>query len=160
MAKIEMRAVPNHPLADAPLPQAVAAVAAAEEDEAGQASQGTVSVVGNGHRAHVPPTSIDFGLGLGSIDSVRQEIRDVFEDMKEFYQKEPDDVMRLCSGHSARMSEIRVLIQQVEVVHRQWKPVRANEVEHVIKELKSQFDIASRIVAVRELDFKMAGGQP
>lgn len=96
--------------------------------------------------------------GVGSIDSVRREIDDAFQDMKQFHNMEPDDVMRMCGGHSARLSEIRVQIQRVEVMHRQWKPIRTNEIEPAIEELRNQFGIASRLLFARELDFKMAGG--
>lgn len=104
-------------------------------------------------------TSQVFGQ-IGSIDSVRGEIDDAFADMKTFLNLEPDQIMRMCGGHSARLSEIRVQIQRIEVIHRQWKPIRTNEVEPAIEELKNQFSVASRLHSVRELDFKMAGGQP
>lgn len=112
----------------------------------------------------VPPAQ-NFGMNtaqvfpaVGSIDSVRGEIDDAFADMKTFHNLEPDQVMRMCGGHSARLSEIRVQIQRIEAVARQWKPVREREVEPAIEELKTQFGIASRLHSVRELDWKMAGG--
>lgn len=104
-------------------------------------------------------TSQVFGV-LGSIDSVRKEIDDAFADMKSFHNLEPDEVMRMCGGHSARLQEIRVQINRIEVVARQWKPIREREIEPAIDELKQQYLIASRLHSVRELDFKMAGGQP
>lgn len=96
--------------------------------------------------------------GIGSIESVRREIDDAFEDMKTFHNREPDEVMRMCGGHSARLSEIRVQIQRVEVYLRQWKPIRTAEIEPCLEELKNQFSIASRLQSVRELDWKMASG--
>ena len=104
-----------------------------------------------------PPTDEQFGGGLGSIDSVRREVADAYSDMKTFHNTEPDEVLRYCSGHSARLSEVKVLISQVEPVFRQWRAVRVNEVEPAIEELRAQFSIASRLIAVRELDWKMSG---
>jgi hypothetical protein len=104
-----------------------------------------------------PRTDEQFGGGLGSIDSVRAEVADAYSDMKGFHNIEPDQVLRYCSGHSARLSEIKVLISQVEPIVRQWRTVRVNEVEPAIEELRSQFSIASRLIAVRELDWKMSG---
>lgn len=101
-----------------------------------------------------------FGQGLGSIVTVRKEVDDAFEDIKMFHNVEPDQVLRYCSGHSARMSELRVLIQRIEVIHKQWKPVRVNEVEVCLAELQEQFKIASRLISVRELDFRMTMGAP
>lgn len=106
-----------------------------------------------------PDTSKKFGA-LGSIDDVRVEVDDAFSDMRQFHQMEPDEVMRICSGHSARMSELRVQIQRIEDVHRQWKPVRTREVEPTLEELKQQYLIASRLQSVRELDWRMSVGQP
>jgi len=102
-------------------------------------------------------TARDFGGGLGSIDSVRAEINDAFDDMRAFHNTEPDQVLRYCAGHSARLAEIRVQISRIEVVHRQWKAIRVNEVEPAIDELRQQFSIASRLIAVRELDWRMSG---
>lgn len=124
---------------------------------------GLVSVPGGVTPVAAPPihpgmnTSQMFP-GVGSIDSVRAEVDDAFADMKTFHNLEPDEVMRMAGGHSARLSEIRVQIQRIEVVARQWKAVREREVEPTIDELKNQFMIASRLHSVRELDFKMAGG--
>jgi len=95
---------------------------------------------------------------VGSIDSVRKEVDDAFADMKTFHNMEPDEVMRMCGGHSARLSEIRVQINRIEVIARQWKPIREREIEPAIDELKQQYLIASRLHSVRELDFKMQGG--
>ena len=94
----------------------------------------------------------------GSINSVRAELDAAFGDMRGFYEMEPDEVMRMCSAHSARLSELRVRIQRVEDFHRQWQPVRVREVEPTLDELQRQYAIASRLHSVRELDFKMEGG--
>lgn len=96
---------------------------------------------------------------LGSIEDVRQEIDDALEQMREFWMHEPDEVMRLVSGHAARLVEIRVQIQRVEDAYPVWKRVRTKEVEPVLDELQSQFNIASRLVTVRQLDWEMSRGQ-
>lgn len=117
-----------------------------------------------GHPAvPVPPTPMrthvwndDIG---GSIDTVRKEIDDAFADMKTFYQLEPDQIMRMAGGHSARLSEIRVRIQRIEDWQREWRNVRTREIEPAIEELERQYTIASRLHSVRELDFKMESGE-
>ena len=95
----------------------------------------------------------------GSIESIRVEINDAFEDMKTFHNREPDEVMRLVAGHSARLSEIRVRIQRIEDVHRQWKNVRTREVEPTLDQLGQQFTIASRLHSVREFDYAVETGE-
>lgn len=94
----------------------------------------------------------------GSIASVRAEIDDAFADMKKFHNQEPDEVMRLCGGHSARLAELRNRIQRVEDFDRQWKNVRTREIEPAVQELANQFQIASRLLSARELDWKLESG--
>lgn len=94
---------------------------------------------------------------LGSVNSVRIEIDDALADMREFHRSEPDQVMQAVSAHAARLTEIVIQISRIEVQQRQWKPIR-EEAERVISALKDQFQIASRAMFVRELDFRMAGG--
>lgn len=93
-----------------------------------------------------------------SIDQVRQEVNDAFEDMKGFISMEPDEIMRLCAGHSARLSEIRVRINRIEDFHRQWRPVRVKEIEPTLEELSNQFSAASRLLSARELDWRIETG--
>jgi hypothetical protein len=96
--------------------------------------------------------------GLGSILSVRSEIDDVLADMKAFHRAEPDMVMSAVSAHGARLVEIIVQCQRIEVLRREWKPMR-EEADKVLAELKSQFQIASRLIAVRQMDVDMLRGQ-
>ena len=95
--------------------------------------------------------------GIGTLDDVRQEMLDALADAKTFYSLEPDEVIRLCMGHSARLSEIRVVILQVEVYRREWKPV-LKEVETVLEHLREQFSMASRLITIRDLDWRMETG--
>lgn len=95
----------------------------------------------------------------GSIDSVRAEIDDAFDDMKTCVNREPDEAMRICGGQSARLSELRVRIQRIEDFHRIWRPIRTREIEPALEELRNQFSVASRLLSVRELDWRMEGGQ-
>lgn len=97
-----------------------------------------------------------------SIDGVRQEIDDAFEDAQKFHQMDPDEVMRYVGGHSARLSYLRVRIMRIEEYSstRLWKDVRVREIEPCLEELERQWRNASRLHSVRELDFKMEGGTP
>lgn len=97
-------------------------------------------------------------IGL-SMDQARVEVNDAFEAMQNFLNAEPDDIMRLASGHSARLSYIRVQIMRVEDWDRPWKNVRIREVEPAIEELREQWKNASRLQSVRELDWKMEAGE-
>lgn len=93
-----------------------------------------------------------------SVNQARAEVDDAFKDMETFHSREPDEIMRLCAGHSARLSYIRVRVMRVEDFRRQWKDVRVRELEPALAQLEQQFTIASRLHSVRELDFKMEAG--
>lgn len=93
--------------------------------------------------------------GLGTVTAIRREIDDALADMRMFHKVEPDQVMQAVSAHSARLVEIVVHIQRIEVVRREWKPVR-EEAERVLAEMKSQFSVASRLLAMRQVDWEMS----
>lgn len=95
----------------------------------------------------------------GSIDSVRAEVDDAFADMKTFHNREPDEIMRMAAGHSARLSELRVKIMRIEDFRQEWRGVRQRDVEPALEELQRQFTVASRLHSVRELDWRMESGE-
>lgn len=95
----------------------------------------------------------------GSIDSLREEINDAFADMRTFHNREPDEIMRMSTGHSARLSEIRVLCMRIEDFYRPARDLRQREVEPCLEELRLQWQGGSRLHSVRELDWKMEAGE-
>lgn len=95
----------------------------------------------------------------GSIDSIRTEIDDAFKDMATFLNREPDEIMRMASSHSARLSWVRVQCQRIEDWYRPARDLRTRELEPVIDELAKQWSHGSRLHSVRELDWKMESGE-
>lgn len=102
--------------------------------------------------SHVPIPS------LGSINDVRAELDAIFEDIKRMHEQEPDEVMVVCSARSARLSELRMLIYRVEDLLSYWKPIRTHEVDPAMEELRFQFNLASRLLTQRQLDWDMTRG--
>lgn len=117
------------------------------------ASQGAPSPVG------ALDTSLHIAEMGGSIDTIRAEINDAFADMKSFLQHEPDEIMRITSGHSARLSELRVMCMRCEDWYRPARDLRTRELEPALEELEKQWRNASRLHSVRELDWKMESGE-
>lgn len=109
--------------------------------------------------APAPTNVVHPRLGV-SIDDVRTEVDDAFKHMETFHNLEPDEIMRLAGGYSARLSYLRVQIMRVEDFAREWRDLRTREIEPALEELRNQREIASRLHSVRELDFKMEGGMP
>lgn len=95
----------------------------------------------------------------GSVDSIRGEINDAFADMRTFLSREPDEIMRMTSAHSARLSELRVMCMRAEDWYRPARDLRTRELEPTIEELEKQWRNASRLHSVRELDWKMESGE-
>ena len=130
-----------------------------------------VSAVPQGHSAPMPGSTgaarAMYGLNLdevdtdvgGSMNSIRGEIDDAFADIKTFVNREPDEIMRMAAGHSARLSEIRVRIMRIEDFRTQWRNVRTREVEPALEELQRQWSHGSRLHSVRELDWRMESGE-
>lgn len=94
-----------------------------------------------------------------SINAVREEVDDAFKDMETFYNREPDEIMRMASGHSARLSYIRVRVLRVEDYHREWKDVRLRDLEPCLEQLREQWSHGSRMHSSRELDWRMESGE-
>lgn len=88
---------------------------------------------------------------------MRVELADVCADMKVFCNAEPDQVMTAVSAHGARLTELKILSSRWEAQYRQWKAVR-QEIEDVLGELRFQFNVASRLLSVRQLDHEFNRG--
>ena len=96
--------------------------------------------------------------GIGSVSKIREEVDVILEHIQEFLNLEPDEIMRFCSGYSARMTELRVKIQRVEDFAPALRTLRTREIDALIDELKNQYNIASRLESVRQLDWEMMRG--
>lgn len=112
-----------------------------------------------GSGLHALDTTVVIPEMGGSIDSVRGEINDAFADMKTFYSREPDEIMRMAGGHSARLSELRVMCMRTEDWYRPARDLRTRELEPCLEELERQWRNASRLHSVRELDWRMEAGE-
>lgn len=108
--------------------------------------------VQSGPNSHIAEAMTKEYPVIGSIVTARSEIDDALADQTGFSGLDPDRVFEVVSAHSARMIELIVHISRIEVVRREWKPVR-EEAERVVTELRQQFQIASRRMASRELDW-------
>lgn len=106
------------------------------------------------------PDEIDPTVGL-SLNQARQEVDDALAQAQTFLNMNPDEVVRLAGGHTARLSQIAIWVRRIEgyqpTLH--WKLLRTDEIEPAIFELDRQFRNASRLESMRELDWKIESGQ-
>lgn len=86
------------------------------------------------------------------------ELAEYHAQMRGFAELEPDEVMLAVSAISARVSEIRAHLARSQ--NRAAAGFRAQIVEPLLTDLDFQFRIHSRVTAIREMDLRLAGGQP
>lgn len=78
--------------------------------------------------------------------------------MTNWHNEEPDTVLLACSAYAARLSEMRVHLQRRNSAF--CKQLLNREVDPLLHQIEFQFRVHSRLLSSRELDLKMAGGQP
>lgn len=94
------------------------------------------------------------GQELGSREQVEAEIDLMLRTVREFWNLEPDQVMRMVSALSARCTELYIHLHRVEGSRREWRQVRTQQVERLLEELDRQYKLASRAVEVRRQDLE------
>lgn len=92
---------------------------------------------------------------LGSREQIEKELDLIAACIRRFYRLPADQVMRECSGFSARLTELQVLLHRVEGRDRHYTRIRTQQVERFLKELESQFRTASRLVEVQRQDLEL-----
>lgn len=106
--------------------------------------------------AVVPAALVGLARGvLGSKDAVQGEIDAMLDAIRDFWQAEPDRVMRDCAAYSARATELEVHLHRIEAVDRTYKQVRTLQIQPLLEELDRQFRIASRLVELRRQDLEV-----
>ena len=88
----------------------------------------------------------------------RQEIDEYVEQIQTFHMVEPDQVLLAVSAIAARLVAIRVELQRSG--SQRANKLRTSEIDPILDHLDQQFRIHSRLLAVRDLDFRMSGGAP
>ncbi len=99
------------------------------------------------------------GYDLTDIDvaNVRAELDQYFRAMQRFSDLEPDQIMMILSSYSARVGELR--LQLVRRDTRRANALRCKEIDPFLEETDRQFKVWSRIVAIKEMEYRLSGGQ-
>ena len=96
---------------------------------------------------------------LGDRDEIEKELDLIAAAIRTFHRKQADQVMRECSGYSARLTEMAVLLHRVEGQSRQYTRIRTQQVERFLVEIDRQWKTASRLIEVARQDIALIGGQ-
>lgn len=83
------------------------------------------------------------------------ELDDIYANLPGFPGMEPDQVLLMCSGWLARLTGIRADLQRAGTAKA--NALRTKEIDPLIDALDQQFKIHSRLISMRELDFKITG---
>lgn len=83
------------------------------------------------------------------------ELDDIYANLPGFPGMEPDQVLLMCSGWLARLTGIRADLQRAGTTKA--NALRTKEIDPLIDALDQQFKIHSRLISMRELDFKITG---
>lgn len=97
---------------------------------------------------------------LGTREQIQGELDYIASVVRTFHELQPDQVLRMCSAFTARLTELKVQLVRNEPVDRQYVRVRTQQVEVWLVEMDRQWRTASRIVEINRQDLMMLGGQP
>ena len=103
----------------------------------------------------VPEVAQQLAWGaLISKEHVEEELDMMMRTIRGFWEMEPDQVMRMVSALSARVTEIGVHLHRLEG-KREWRQVRTMQAERILSELDRQFKLHSRLLESRRQDMEM-----
>lgn len=98
---------------------------------------------------------VKFADDVEYLNSVMAELDGYYAELQNYETMEPDEVMLSVSGLLARLTAIRAECIRSQSLRA--NKLRTNEIEPLISALDQQFRIHSRLVSMRELDFKVTG---
>lgn len=93
---------------------------------------------------------------LGTKADIEAELDLIAMAVRSFHLKQPDQVLREVGAYSARLTELEVLLHRVESLDRQYTRVRTQQVERWLKDLDTQYRIASRLIEVQRQDIELS----
>lgn len=85
-----------------------------------------------------------------------KELDEYYVVVKDFHSGEPAEVLQLVAGISGRLCEMRALLQRSGSTLA--AKLRTREVEPLMDQLDLQFRIASRLLSVKDFEFRASGG--
>jgi hypothetical protein len=99
-------------------------------------------------------------LGAGfpaDVAAIQSELDGITASIRMFHVKPPDQVLRMCSAYTARLSELAVLLNRNLGQNRALLKVRTQQVDRIIDELDRQWKTASRLIEVQRQDIQLSG---
>lgn len=110
-------------------------------------------------RGYTPVDALGPAGHLGDRAEIEKELDLIAAAIRVFSYKQPDQVMRECSGYTARLTEMTVLLHRIEGMDRRYTRIRTQQVQRFLDELDRQWRTASRLIEVNRQDLSLLGGQ-
>ena len=123
----------------------------------------------NGHEAEPAPVAADEAMlspleprpqrspqPVDNVAKLRAEIDGYHRQLRQLVAMDTAEVLQTLSAISARVAELRVQLQRRP--ERQATALRTKELDPLHEEIDRQFKFHSRILSVREMEAKAAGG--
>lgn len=93
---------------------------------------------------------------LGPREEIQKELDLIAAAIRTFHRFPADMVMRWCSGYSARLTEMHVLLHRIEAGDRHYTRIRTQQVDKFLEEIDRQFKTASRLIEVARQDIDLS----
>ncbi|KKK95639.1 hypothetical protein LCGC14_2670780 [marine sediment metagenome] len=95
-------------------------------------------------------------LGLPDVPELEDEIDAMLLDLLGANMEMPDEVIRMCAGYMARLTELHVRIVRIEGANRGYKWIRTQQIDKVENLIEFLYKSASRLVEIRRQDAELS----
>lgn len=95
-------------------------------------------------------------LGLPDVPELEEEIDAMLLDLMGANMDMPDEVIRMCAGYMARLTELHVRIVRVEGANRGYRWIRTQQIDKVENLIEFLYKSASRLVEIRRQDTELS----
>ncbi len=108
--------------------------------------------------AHLAPSeeATKAVLGLPDVPELEDEIDAMLLDLLGANMEMPDEVIRMCAGYMARLTELHVRIVRIEGANRGYKWIRTQQIDKVENLIEFLYKSASRLVEIRRQDTELS----
>ena len=95
-------------------------------------------------------------LRLPDVPELEEEIDAMLSDLIGADMELPDEVIRMCAGYMARLTELHVQIVRIEGGNRGYKWIRTQQIDKVENLIEFLYKSASRLVEIRRQDTELS----
>lgn len=95
--------------------------------------------------------------GVDRYDQLQEEIDEYYSQLTDLHSLPPTEVFQRLSSMAARVAEIRNFLVRQEA--RRPTALRTKCVDPLLEQIEFQFRLHSRIHSVRDMEFRLSGGQ-